>query len=169
MKPKAALKSATLKVRWIASRPPSPARQSGSVFSDAGVYGHETAAQAAAPISVVRVRVAGVTGPDKVSRERLRVTAETIAKRTGLQVDVVSGASPRAVTVDLPASRLGRPAVALRESWMKKGVATVILDAVDRKSLILFLLVLVVCALFCVNATAAAVRTRATGCCEPRM
>jgi putative ABC transport system permease protein len=136
--------------------------ESGSVFSDAGVYGHETAAQAEAPISVIRVRVGGVTGPDQVSRERLRVTAETIAKRTGLQVDVVSGASPTAVTVDLPASRLGRPAVALRESWMKKGVATVILDAVDRKSLILFLLVLVVCALFCVNATAAAVRTRAT-------
>lgn len=136
--------------------------ESGSVFSDSGVYGHETAAQAGAPISVIRVRVAGVTGPDQVSRERLRVAAETIAKRTGLQVDVVSGASPTAVTVDLPASRLGRPAVALRESWMKKGVATVILDAVDRKSLILFLLVLVVCALFCVNATAAAVRTRAT-------
>ncbi|MCW2995911.1 MAG: transporter permease, partial [Conexibacter sp.] len=136
--------------------------ESGSVFSDSGVYGHETAAQAGAPISVIRVRVAGVTGPDKVSRERLRVAAETIAKRTGLQVDVVSGASPTAVTVDLPASRLGRPAVALRESWMKKGVATVILNAVDRKSLILFLLVLVVCALFCVNATAAAVRTRAT-------
>lgn len=136
--------------------------QAGSVFSDASVYGHETAAQGGAPISVIRVRVGGVTGPDKASRERLRVAAETITKRTGLQVDVVSGASPTSVTVDLPASRIGRPAVALRESWMKKGVATVILDAVDRKSLILFLLVLVVCALFCVNATAAAVRTRAT-------
>ena len=68
--------------------------EAGSVFSDAGVYGHETAAQAGAPISVIRVRVGGVTGPDPVSRERLRVTAETIAKRTGLQVDVVSGASP---------------------------------------------------------------------------
>ncbi|HMJ34748.1 MAG TPA: FtsX-like permease family protein [Baekduia sp.] len=48
----------------------------------------------------------------------------------------------------------------LREGWIKKGVATAILTAVDRKSFVLFLLVLLVCALFCVNATSAAVRTR---------
>jgi len=52
--------------------------------------------------------------------------------------------------------------VTLREGWIKKGVATAILDAVDRKSLVLFFLVLLVCGLFCVNATSAAVRTRAS-------
>jgi putative ABC transport system permease protein len=88
--------------------------------------------------------------------------AERIAAKTGLQVDVTAGASSTPVAVDLPASTLGRPAVTLRESWIKKGVATAILTAVDRKSLILFFLVLLVCALFCVNATSAAVRTRAT-------
>ncbi|MCW2985599.1 MAG: transporter permease, partial [Conexibacter sp.] len=135
---------------------------SGGIFTDPKLYGHETADQAAAPISVIRVRVHGVTGADKASRERIRLTAETIARRTGLQVDVTAGSSPTPVTVDLPASRLGRPAVALREGWIKKGVATAVLTAVDRKSLVLFLLVLLVCALFCVNATSAAVRTRAT-------
>jgi putative ABC transport system permease protein len=126
------------------------------------LYGHETEQQGAAPISVVRVRVGGVTGVDHTSRERIRLVAERIARTTGLQVDVTAGSSTTPVTVDLPAAKLGRPAVSLRERWIKKGVATAILTAVDRKSLILFLLVLLVCALFCVNATSAAVRTRTT-------
>ena len=52
-----------------------------------------------------------MTGADATSRERLRVTAERIAERTGLQVDVTAGSSPTPLLVDLPASRLGRPAV----------------------------------------------------------
>jgi hypothetical protein len=116
--------------------------------------------QQAAPISVVRVRVEGVTGPDRTSRERIRLVAQRIARETGLQIDVTAGSSPTPVRVDLPAGRDGRPALALREGWIKKGVAVAILTAVDRKSLILFGLVLVVCALFCLNAASAAVRTR---------
>lgn len=126
------------------------------------LFGRENAAQAAAPISVIRVRVAGVTGPDKASRERIRLAAEAIARRTGLQVDVTAGSSPTPVDVELARSKLGRPAVTLREAWTRKGVATTILNAVDRKSVALFVLVLLVCALFTVNATSAAVRSRST-------
>jgi putative ABC transport system permease protein len=126
------------------------------------LFGRENAAQAAAPISVIRVRVAGVTGPDKASRERIRLAAEAIAKRTGLQVDVTAGSSPTPVNVALDRSKLGRPAVTLREGWTRKGVATTILNAVDRKSVALFFLVLLVCALFTINATSAAVRSRST-------
>ncbi|WP_051222896.1 FtsX-like permease family protein [Conexibacter woesei] len=126
------------------------------------LFGQENDAQAAAPISVVRVRVAGVTGPDKASRERIRLAAEAIAKRTGLQVDVTAGSSPTPVNVALDRSKLGRPAATLREGWTRKGVATTILNAVDRKSVALFFLVLLVCALFTINATSAAVRSRST-------
>lgn len=49
---------------------------------------------ARAPISVIRVRVQGVTGPDDVSRERVRLVAEQIARRTGLDVDITIGTSP---------------------------------------------------------------------------
>jgi hypothetical protein len=136
--------------------------KAGIGFLQPRLFGHETEEQAAAPITAIRVRVGGVTGPDKASRERIRLAAEAIARRTGLRVDVTAGSSPTPVDVDLPASKLGRPAVTLREGWIKKGVATAILTAVDRKSFVLFLLVLLVCALFCVNATSAAVRTRAT-------
>jgi putative ABC transport system permease protein len=114
------------------------------------------------PISVIRVRVAGVTGPDPVSRERVRKVAELIATRTGLNVDITVGSSPTPRQVRLQAGRFGRPALLLSENWVKKGVAVAILTALDRKSVALFSLILLVCALFVTNAAGAAVRTRRT-------
>lgn len=114
------------------------------------------------PISAIRVRVAGVTGPDAVSRERIRQAAERIATRTGLDVDITAGSSGAPTAVDLPAGRYGRPELALSEPWIRKGVATHVLNAVDRKSVVLFALILVVCALFVANAASAAVRARRT-------
>jgi putative ABC transport system permease protein len=114
------------------------------------------------PISAVRVRVAGVTGIDALSRERIRQAASRIATATGLDVDIMAGASGAPTAIDLPAGRYGRPALALSETWVRKGVATRILSATDRKSLVLFALILVVCALFVANAASAAVRARRT-------
>jgi putative ABC transport system permease protein len=112
------------------------------------------------PISVIRVRVAGVTGPNSVSLERIREVAQQIAVKTGLEVDIVAGASPSPTTVDLPAGKFGQPPLSLTEDWVKKGVAVAILSAVDRESVVLFLLILIVCALFVANSAAAAVRAR---------
>ncbi|WP_345133763.1 FtsX-like permease family protein [Dactylosporangium darangshiense] len=114
----------------------------------------------AAPISAIRVRVADVTGFTETSRERVRVVAEQIATRTGLEVDITYGSSATPQTVELAAGVYGRPVLHLNEGWSKKGVAAAIVNAVDRKSVVLFLLVLVVCTLFLVNAVAAAVRDR---------
>ena len=111
-------------------------------------------------ISAVRVRVAGVTGIDALSRERIRQAAERIATRTGLDVDITAGASGAPTAVDLPAGLFGRPRLALEEVWVRKGVAARVLTAVDRKSLVLFGLILVVCALFVAIAASAAVRAR---------
>ena len=115
---------------------------------------------AADPISVIRVRVAGVTGPDALSRARVNAVAQQIEQRTGLEVDIVAGSSPSPVTIDLPAGKFGRPPLALSEGWVKKGVAVAILHAVDKKSVMLFTLILVVCVLFVGNAATAAVRGR---------
>lgn len=112
------------------------------------------------PISVVRVRVAGVTGPDPVSLERIREVAQQIAGRTGLEVDIVAGSSPVPTTIDLPAGRFGRPALVLSEGWVKKGVAVAILTVADEKSVFLFTLILVVCMLFVANSATAAIRGR---------
>jgi ABC-type antimicrobial peptide transport system permease subunit len=114
----------------------------------------------AAPVSAIRVRVAGVTGFTKTSRERVRLVAEQIATQTGLDVDITYGSSAAPQTVELAAGAYGRPALRLTEGWSKKGVAAAIVNAVDRKSAVLFLLVLVVCTLFLVNAVSAAVRDR---------
>ncbi|MFC5154478.1 FtsX-like permease family protein [Streptomyces amakusaensis] len=116
--------------------------------------------QARAPISAVRVSVAGVTGADAVSRERVRVAAEALASRTGLAVDIVLGSSPAARAVELPAGHFGRPELRLQEWWSKKNVVAVISEAVDRKSVVLLVLMLTVCCLFIGNATAASVRAR---------
>ncbi|MFH9008172.1 FtsX-like permease family protein [Streptomyces afghaniensis] len=112
------------------------------------------------PISAVRVRVAGVHGTDKASRERIRAVAEAITTRTGLDVDITAGSSPAPQQVALGKGKFGRPALALTENWTAKGTAVALVEAADRKSVLLFGLVLGVCALFLGNAVAASVRTR---------
>ncbi|OKI50440.1 FtsX-like permease family protein [Micromonospora sp. CB01531] len=116
--------------------------------------------QLTAPISAIRVRVADVHGYSKRSAERVRLVAEQIAQVTGLDVDVTLGSSPAPQTVELPAGAFGRPELRLTENWSALGVASAIVEAVDRKSAALFVLVLVVCVLFLGNAVSAAVRDR---------
>lgn len=111
-------------------------------------------------ISAIRVRVTGVVGFDSLSRERVRLVAEEIARTTGLDVEVMLGASGAPQTVSLGAGRFGRPSLLLDENWSQKGVAAAVVQAVDRKSIILFGLILGVCVLFLANAAAAAVRER---------
>lgn len=113
-----------------------------------------------APISAIRVRVAGVTGPDALSLARIRAVAVAIHDDTGLDVDITAGSSPHAVTIEMPAGRFGRPALTLSEGWSKKGVSTSFLKALDRQDLALFVLMLAVCALFIANGANATVRTR---------
>jgi putative ABC transport system permease protein len=119
-----------------------------------------TAGLARAPISVIRVRVAGVTGPNQASLNRIKTVADQIEIRTHLTVDIVAGSSPAPTTIALPADPFGTPALLVSEGWVKKGVAITILNAVDRSSVVLFVLILVVCALFVANSAAAAVRGR---------
>ncbi len=119
-----------------------------------------TGAQRAAPISALRVRVSDVDGYTRQSAERVRLIAEQIAARTGLDVDITLGSSPDPQTVEVPAGSFGRPQLRLTENWSALGVASVIVQAVDRKSAALFALVLLVCALFLGNAVSAAVRDR---------
>ncbi|MDN5765789.1 MAG: ABC transporter permease [Humibacillus sp.] len=113
------------------------------------------------PVSAIRVRVAGVTGIDPVSRERVRLVAQRL-EALGLRVDITVGSSPTPVRTTLPAGQLGRPGLALAENWTRKGVAVEIIKAVDAKSVALFGLILLVCALTVANAASAAVRARRT-------
>lgn len=117
-------------------------------------------AQRLAPISAIRVKVAGVTGPDPLSLERIKVVAQKIHAGTGLTVDITAGSSPHPVEIVLPKGNFGRPALLLREGWSKKGVTVSFLRALDRKDLALFALVLVICCFFLGNGALASVRAR---------
>jgi putative ABC transport system permease protein len=129
-----------------------------SALQNSGHYGGDL--HKSDPISVIRVKVAGVTGPNSVSLERIRQVAQQILERTHLDVDIVAGSSPTPTRVDLPPGKFGAPALSLNENWVKKGVAISILSAVDRSSVVLFLLILLVCILFVANSAWAAVRAR---------
>ena len=121
-----------------------------------------TDAEPEAPISVVRVRVANVTGPDPESRERIRQVAQAIHDRTGLAIDITAGSSPHPLRVELPAGKFGRPVLVVQEGWVAKGVAVAFLEAIDRKSLALFGLILLISTFFLANGVLAVVRTRRT-------
>ncbi|MDP9222333.1 MAG: hypothetical protein M3P18_00475, partial [Actinomycetota bacterium] len=122
----------------------------------------DTGQSGAGVISVIRVRVAGVTGADRLSRERIKGVAAAIHRQTGLAVDITAGSSPHPMLIDLPKGKFGQPPLTVREGWVEKGVAVRFLDAVDKKSLFLFSLILVVCGLFLANAALASVRARRT-------
>ncbi len=114
----------------------------------------------AAPISSVRVRVANVHGLDAAGRERIRIIADRIHALTGLDVDITIGASLENRKVALPASAAGTPPLLLNEQWTKKGVAVKISQALDVKSLVLFVLILVSTSLTIALITAASVASR---------
>ena len=121
-----------------------------------------TDSQAAAPIGSIRVRVAGLRGSVQQQLMKIAAVGQEIRQATGLQVIVTAGASPQAVTVALPATAFGRPALQVSEQWTAVMVALVVLQQADRESLALFALILVVCALFLAEAALAGVRGRRT-------
>jgi putative ABC transport system permease protein len=94
-------------------------------------------------ISAIRIKVDGVSSPGPTSEGRLSQVAAAIHDATGLQVDVVKGASPRAIQIDLPAGKFGRPALTVTEYWFVKGVVVHFTRAVSGQNLALFALVLV--------------------------
>ncbi|WP_116953455.1 ABC transporter permease [Jiangella endophytica] len=113
-----------------------------------------------APVSAIRVRVDGVDGVSPVERERVRLVADQIRVETGLDVDIVLGSAATEQTVQLPAGAYGRPELALTETWMRQGVVAAVMQAVDHKSVALFVLVLAVSTLFVANVSAASARSR---------
>lgn len=119
-----------------------------------------TGAKEGRAISVIRVRVEGVTGPDELSQARVRAVATEIHEKTGLEVDITAGSSPKRLLVELPRGNFGRPDLLLEEGWSKKGVSVSFLDALDRKRLGFVSLILITCTFFLANGAFASVRGR---------
>ncbi|WP_191828153.1 ABC transporter permease [Cellulosimicrobium arenosum] len=148
---------------WVAQRP-TLVTSLDAVGSLAGYTrsGEPLPVGTAAPIATLRVRVEGDVGLDARSQERVRAVADRIQETTGLHVDLLVGSSTAQLPAQVPAGSFGRPPLVVGDAWLRSGVATAIVTAVDSKSLVLAVLVLVACALAVGNATSSAVRVRST-------
>jgi len=94
-----------------------------------------------APISAIRIRLAGVDEFNEASQIRVATVVQEIYDRTGLTAELIIGSS----LVDIPVTLTqldGAPDLHLSERWSQAGVAGVIVDAVDQKSVLLFTLIL---------------------------
>lgn len=113
----------------------------------------------AAPVTTIRVRVAGAAGGGALARQRITAVADLIRERTGLGVSVTSGASTLTRTVALPAGRNGRPALLLASTWVRPAASALAMQ-VDEGGLALFALVLAVCAIFVASSSIASLAAR---------
>jgi len=92
-------------------------------------------ADRAAPIGVIRVRVAGAAGDDAASRERIRVVAQEIVRATGLHVYAVLSATATTRVIDLPAGLHGRPPLRVDEEWYRDDTRTTVQAGTDAHSI----------------------------------
>ena len=103
------------------------------------------------PISAVRVRVGGIDRYSPEAQARIEAIAAEIVARTGLQVDVVAGSSPRPVLVHIPGYEDVPPLGYVEEQWIQKGVNLTIGRQVKRGNLLLFGVMLIACSLYILN------------------
>lgn len=98
-------------------------------------------------ISAIRVRVAGIDRLDATAQAKIEAVASEIQRRTGLEVDIMVGASPQRLLVRLPG--LGY----VEEYWVRKNINTEIGTAINRFAAALLTVVGVVGTLFTLNTT----------------
>jgi hypothetical protein len=96
-----------------------------------------TGVNGAAPIGVIRVRVAGAAGDAAASQDRIRAVAQEIVRVTGLHVQAVLGSTATTRVVDLPAGLHGRPALLVNEVWYRSDVRTTVWAGLGQDSIVL--------------------------------
>jgi hypothetical protein len=111
-------------------------------------------------ISAIRIRVSGTESHNPQSEARLARVAAEIQQRTHLQVDIIRGSSPRPITINLPAGKFGRPAMAVTEAWSEVGVAFKFARATSLTNLILFVIAVIACGLLVGQTAYTGVRQR---------
>src|SRR5262249_7451972 len=139
---------------------PSSAASLVMPLQDIAAFANYAGADAAAPVGTIRVRVAGGSGGNAVSRERVRAVATEIVRATGLHGDVVFGAAAITRTVDLATGRNGSQALQVREVWYRSEPQTAVTTALDPHRAALAVLVLLIGAAFLAEGGRAAQRAR---------
>jgi cell division protein FtsX len=104
-----------------------------------------------AAISAIRIRVQGINRLDHTAQEKIEAVASEIYRRTGLEVDIMVGSSPRRILVHVPGDGAAPPIGYVEEYWVQKGVHTLIGRGISKTNLFLFSVFLSVSALFILN------------------
>jgi len=103
------------------------------------------------PISAIRVRVAGVNQFTPEAQSRIEQVAAEIIQRTGLDVDVTVGSSPRRIMVYVPGDGRVAPVGFVEEGWVQMGISYRIANEVKRVNVWLFSTMLLVSGLYILN------------------
>jgi putative ABC transport system permease protein len=96
-----------------------------------------TGEASAAPIGVIRVRVAGAAGDTAASEDKISAVAQEIVRATGLRVQPVLGTTVTTRVVALPAGLHGRPPLLVDEVWYHSDVRTTIWTGLGVDSIVL--------------------------------
>jgi hypothetical protein len=141
---------------------PSPGATLVMPMQDIGAFAGSgySGTDSRAPVGSIRIRVAGATSDNALSRERVRVVAQEIVRATGLHVQVTLAASADPRTIELPAGRDGLPALRLSEIWYRTDTSTTVSSAVDPRSVALSTLLLVIGAALAASGMTATLRIR---------
>jgi putative ABC transport system permease protein len=120
-----------------------PADYAGSAASlvvplaDIGAFTSGYAGTAsAAPIGVIRVRVAAASGDTDASEDKISAVAQEIVRATGLRVQPVLGTTATTRVVALPAGLHGRPPLLVSEVWYRSDVRTTVWTGLGLDSIV---------------------------------
>jgi hypothetical protein len=96
-----------------------------------------TGTTAAAPVGVIRVRVAGAAGDSAASEDKISAVAQEIVRATGLSVQPVLGTTVTTRAVAVPAGLHGRPPLLVNEVWYRAAVRTTVWRGLGVDSIVL--------------------------------
>ncbi len=104
-------------------------------------------------ISIIRIRVAGVTGANATSWQKVAQIAQSIEQRTGLHAVVTLGSSPQPTLVYVPGIKKGQDGSVLdiapigwvEDRWIVLGAGLIYLNQSNSTQLLLLSSLLIVC------------------------
>ncbi len=103
------------------------------------------------PVSAVRVKVAGIDQFTPEARKKIEQIAAEIIARTGLDVDITVGSSPKRTLVYISGDHRVPPAGYVEEGWVQKGVSYRIAREIQRINVLFFSVMLLVSGVYILN------------------
>lgn len=104
-----------------------------------------------APISAIRVRLSGIDVFTPETQSKIEVVAAEIIERTGLNVDITAGSSPKSILVHLPAAEPAPLLGYVEEGWLQMGVSYYLAQEIKQVNALLFLVLFTVSGLYILN------------------